>query len=152
METFEIFAEMSIAMLGFSGLMVAISDVSSIVVARVKGLLFFASIAAICSVIPLTGLSLTLCSLVYIVLVLAMNVWSYINFFLNPQAQASKGIYISLTAALISAIIVLTYCIFYKNDLLLDAYIGAISVALLCSGTFFVRMVLFLVSEKGEST
>ena len=56
METFEIFAEMSIAMLGFSGLMVAISDVSSIVVARVKGLLFFASIAAICSVIPLTGL------------------------------------------------------------------------------------------------
>ena len=152
METFEIFAEMSIAMLGFSGLMVAISDVSSIVVARVKGLLFFASIAAICSVIPHYWLSLTLCSLVYIVLVLAMNVWSYINFFLNPQAQASKGIYISLTAALISAIIVLTYCIFYKNDLLLDAYIGAISVALLCSGTFFVRMVLFLVSEKGEST
>ena len=152
MEAFEIFAEMSIAMLGFSGLMVAISDVSTLIVARVRGLLFFASIAAICSALPLTGLSLVLCAFVYIVLVGYMNVWSYSNFFKVTQARASKGIYFVLTSALLVAMSALLYCIFYAADMLYQAYMGALAVVLFCSGTFFVRMVLFLVTEKEGST
>ena len=152
MESFEIFAEMSIAMLGFSGLMVAMSNATSIIVARVKGLLFSASIAAICSVIPLTGLSIVYCSFVYIGLIGYMTVWSYGNFFRNPAANASKAIYFSLNAALLSTMVVLSYSIFLQQSILYHAYLYSICVILFCSGTYFVRMVLFIAAEKERST
>ena len=152
MESFEIFAEMSIAMLGFSGLMVAVSDTTSIITARVKGLLFTASIAVICSVLPLTGLSIVYCSFVYIGLMLYMTIWTYSNFFRNPAANANSTIYVSLNVALLSTMIALLYSIFQHQSILFHAYLYAISITLLCSGTYFVRMVLFIAAEKEGST
>ena len=149
-EAFEIFAEMSIAMLGFSGLMVAISKASTTVVTRVKGLIFFASVSAICSVIPLTGLSLILCAASYIALVSVVIVWGYSNFYRNPAAQANNAIYFSLNGALLSAIVLLSYSIAIAPELLHQAYMYGLFVVLLSSGSYFVRMVLFLVSNEDD--
>jgi uncharacterized membrane protein YqjE len=151
-EGFEIFAEMSIAMLGFSGVMVAISKASATVVTRVKGLIFSASIAAVCSALPLTGLSLVLCSMGYIALVIVLVVWGYSSFYRNPAAQANKVIFFGLNGALLSAIVVLSYSVALAPRSLHQAYMYAIFAALLCSGSYFVRMVLFLVSERDSET
>ena len=151
-EAFEIFAEMSIAMLGFSGVMVAISKASTTVVSRVKGLIFSASVATICSVLPLTGLSLVFCSIGYIALVIALIVWGYSGFYRNPAAQANKVIFFGFNGALLSAIVVLSYSVALAPESLHQAYIYAIFVALLCSGSYFVRMVLFLASERDGAT
>ena len=150
-ETFEIFADMSIAMLGFSGLMVAISKAAATVVARVKGLIFSASVASICAVIPLTGLNLVLCSIGYIALVSVLIVWGYSNFYRNPAAQANRAIFLVLNGAFLSAIVVLSYSIAIAPESLHQTYMYGLFVTLLCSGAYFVRMVMFLVSETVEA-
>ena len=150
-QSFEIFAELSIAVLGFSGITAAIGSQTqqkSFLAARAKGLLFAGGVAAIFSVAPLTDLSLAYCAIGYMCSSSSLLVWAFFGLHRNPQARSSIFIFSIGNAIIITAIGALAYSLALAPELLPKAYVFALSMVLLLAGIFFVRLVLALTSSE----
>ena len=150
-DAFEIFAEVSVAILGFSGMVAVIGDsnnTSPFIAARIRGLLLTSGSAAVSALAPLTGLTLTYCSILLIVIILASQLWG-VWLMMQQAAKPSWTIFFVSLVAMLSAVIWLTYGLVVDPGVLIFGYVFAVSVLLLMSGLFFARMVLAITSEPG---
>jgi hypothetical protein len=148
LSVFEIFAEVSVAILGFSGIVAVIDDsnnTSPFVAARIRGLLLTSGIAAISALAPLTGLALTYCSILLIILIIASQLWG-IWLMRQQAAKPSWVIFFLSLIAMLAAVIWIVYGLVSEPEMLISGYIFTVSVMLLMSGLFFVRMVLAITS------
>ena len=142
---------MSITVLGFSGITAAIGiriHQKAFLAARVRGLLFAAGIASIFSVAPLANLNLIYCAVGYMVFSSSLLIWAFFGLHKNPDAQSSTTVFIGGNSIILSAIVALAYSIAWAPHLLANVYVYALSMMLLLSGIFFVRMVLALASPE----
>lgn len=149
-QIFEILAEVSIAVLGFSGITAAIGSQTrrmGFFAARVKGLLFAAGIASVCSVAPLASLQLFYCSIGYILFATSLLVWAIFGLLRNPDAQTNLGVFVVGNSILLSAIGSLVYALIIAPENLFGAYVYSLCMSLLLAGIFFVRLVLAIVSQ-----
>lgn len=147
--TLEIFAELAVAILGFSGIVAVIGDSKSsrsFVSVRIRGLLLTACVAAVSSIAPLTGLGLAYCSILVVILLLGSQIW---DFWLMKQQAAKPSwtvFYVSLVL-IMAGVCWLILGLVYRPELLVSGYVYSIVVMLLMAGMFFVRMVLEITSE-----
>jgi hypothetical protein len=150
LDTLEIFAELAVAILGFSGIVAVIGDSTSsrpYIVVRIRGLLLTASVAAVSSIVPLTGLGLSYCSILLVILLLGSAIW---GFWLMKQQSANPSwivFYVSQTAILIG-VGWLIVGLAFRPELLVSGYLYSIVSMLLMAGLFFVRMVLAITTES----
>ena len=153
-QNFEIFAELSVAILGFSGLAAVLGDSGSnhaYVAARVHGLLVRACIAAISSILPLTGLNIVYCSMIFIVLLIAAQGWAIFGLMRQKSARPSWVIFFTSLLAMLVGVVVMAYGIIEAPVTLVYGYVYSICVVLFSAGLFFVRMVLAITSlPKGN--
>ena len=153
-QSFEIFAEVSVALFGFSGLAAVVGgskQKQTYISVRIRGLLFTSGVAAICSIAPLTGLNLLYCSVLYIVLLVWTQYWAISGFMRQQSSQASWMIYVPSFTAMVVAVASLLYGILLDPSLLFYAYMYGICVMLVVAGIFFIRMVLSI-STNMEDT
>ena len=153
MESFEILAEVSIALLGFSGIAAVLGGSRAqtrFIAPRIQGLLWTAGIAALCSTAPLAGVDLTLCSILYVVLAICSQYWAITNLMRHPSANASWTIYTFALSGIVAAVGYLCYALIIEPSLLVSAYKYAIYVMMVIAGIFFVRMAI-TVSSADEA-
>ncbi len=149
LDALEIFAELAVAILGFSGIVAVIGDSKSsrsYVAVRIRGLLLTAGIAAVSSIAPLTGVALTHCSILFVILLVGSSSW---GFWLMTQQSANPSwivFYVSQAAILIG-VVWLILGLVYTPEILVFGYMYSIVMMLLMAGMFFVRMVLEITSE-----
>ena len=150
-DSLSIFAELSVAMLGFSGITAVLGNSQSdipFIAGRIRGLLFTSGIAALASILPLTGTSILSSSYIFLVLLASLVVWSLTSFLAIKDYQASLAIGISCLGAIASAMIWLGYSVYTQADTLVSAYAIGISACLLTAGVFFIRVVLSMVDYR----
>ena len=150
-QLFEVFTEVSIAVLGFSGITAAIGSQShkmGFLAARVKGLLFAAGITSVCSVAPLTSLHLFYCSIAYILFATSLLIWAIFGLLRNPDAQSNMVVFVVGNSLMLSAIVSLIYALIVAPENLLVAYVYSLCMSLLLAGIFFIRLVLAIVSPN----
>jgi len=152
LEVLELFAELAVAILGFSGIVAVIGDSTSsrsYIVVRIRGLLLTASVAAISAIAPLTGLGLTYCSIIFVILMLGSALW---GFWLMKQQSANPSwivFSVSQTAILIGVGWLIVGLVL-KPRLLDSGYMYSVTTMLLMAGMFFVRLIL-AISTKTRS-
>jgi hypothetical protein len=148
-QTFEIFAEISVALLGFSGLVAVLGNATqrAFFSTRIRGLLFSSGAAVICSVAPLAKLDLVYCAFLYIGLVIAMQAWAITGLMRSEGARPSWAIYVALLTLSLTAVSGLLYGVFLNTEILHTAYLFGLCVQLFTAAIFFIRLVLATTTE-----
>lgn len=153
--SFEIFAELSVTMLGFSGITAVLGGSqldSPFIIVRIKGLLFCAGVAGVASIMPLAGLTLEHSAYLFELLLLSLMAWNFLGFRSISSHRASLPIFIPLIALLLSSSIFLGYQLYFEASNLTSAYAFGISACLLCAGSYFIRVVLSMIQSRRDST
>ena len=152
-QSYEIFAEISVALLGFASITAAVAGQTrkpEVLTARIKGLLMSATIACVGSIAPLTHLDIIYCAVGYLFLLVIFLVWSGLEFFRNRDAKWNMQIWIVGYSLTISTTGFLLYSLLTATELIHVAYICAICVSLGMAGTVFVRFVLVIISGEEQ--
>jgi hypothetical protein len=153
---FEIFAELSAALLGFSGLMIALRQAKftpESLAARIRGLLYTAGGALVASLLPLINVPLLIACLVLLLIMVSHSSWAIRVWMLNARQLGANPVlgWIFVTASL-PIIAWLGVALFRDIDTQLGAYIAAIGFLLLTSTYNFCRfLMLSLTTERPES-
>lgn len=146
-----VFAEVSIALLGFSGLASALSSISSknraFITIRLKALLFISGSACFGSLAPLTGLAIYYCSIM-LALLTAGTVFKIGRDFLNtPDVSPSPFlVFLSVGWAIVGTIF-LCFALLFNPALIPPAYMFTLSGTILIAILFFIRFVLAMVQD-----
>jgi|OM-RGC.v1.023193261 hypothetical protein len=155
MGRFEILAELSVAVLGFSGLLIAlghdrISD--SLAVTRIRALLYTASASLVASVLPLLNLYLPVAAVFLLLALLMHTIWICVYWLRAIHVSTSKwvGVIFMLAALPISAWLV--FSLLNQGASLGAAYIAGIGYFLLTSIYNFARYLLLSLSEAGNQS
>ena len=152
-ESFEIFAEISVALFGFSGLVAVLGNATqqAFFSTRIRGLLFSAGAAVICSVAPLAKLDLVYCAFLYVGLAVAMQAWAITVLMRTHGARASWTIYFAMLTLSLTAVGALLYGVFRDTEVLHTAYLFGLCVQLFTAAIFFIRMVLATTTELDDT-
>ena len=146
-----VFAEVSIALLGFSGLASALSSVSSknraFITIRLKALLIISGSACFGSLAPLTGLELYYCC-VLLCLLTAGALFKIGHDFLNTAGVAPSPFLAFLTVGWgIAGVIFQLFALIFNPGFVPLAYSFTLSGTITVAILFFVRFVLAMVQD-----
>ena len=145
------FAEISIALLGFSGLASALSAASrknrGFLKIRLKALLIISGSACFGSLAPLTGLDLYYCCLAFALLIVGTVVSTCRDFLNTPDAAPSRILAVICIGWSAIAVIFQSIALALETDMIEVAYMFALSGTIAVSGLFFIRFVLALVQD-----
>lgn len=146
-----VFAEVSIALLGFSGLASALSGVSaknrSFITIRLKALLIISGSACFGSLAPLTGLELYYCC-VLLSLLTAGALFKIGHDFLNATEVAPSPFLVFLTVGwAITGVAFQLFALIFDPNLIPLAYSFTLSGTITTAILFFIRFVLAMVQD-----
>lgn len=146
-----VFAEVSIALLGFSGLASALSSVSdrnrAFITIRLKALLMISGSACFGSLAPLTGLEVYYCSIL-LTLLTAGTVFKIGRDFLGASDVSPSLFLVFLSVGwAIAGIGFQLFTLVFKPALVPVAYAFTLSGMITISILFFIRFVLAMVQD-----
>jgi len=153
-ESLNLLAEISIALLGFSGLMVALGRSSfpeAGIYYRVAGLLGSASIALLASLLPIVNVPFSIAAWFVVLVSASFLSWSFVPFVVQGTATGSNyalAWFNILLGAVITIWLLLSLIpLTGKAEF---AYVGLIGFYLFLGSVFFIRLVLSLNFNKGD--
>ncbi|MEM1434112.1 MAG: hypothetical protein AAGG11_08680 [Pseudomonadota bacterium] len=148
-----VFAEVSVALLGFSGLASALSSVSAknraFITIRLKALLVVSGSACFGSLAPLTELGLYYCCILLTMLT-AGTVFTLGRDFLKASDVSPSPFLVVLTVGwALAAITFQGFALVFDPSLVPVAYMFALSGTITVAILFFIRFVLAMVQDLG---
>ena len=146
----ELIAELSIALLGFSGIVVSLgrSNFSAGGYAsRISALLWTSGLAFVGSILPILKVPLMVSSVVLLVTSVLLLLWATRTFVLGGNLNRTNTIAPLLFGLLSPAVVVsgwLAYCLVADQDSLETSYLAVVGCWLILAASTFVRLVLAL--------
>ena len=146
-----IFAEVSIALLGFSGLASALGSVSqknrTFIKFRLRALLIVSGSACFGSLAPLTGLPLYYCAIAFSLLTAGIVFVLVRSLVSTPDISPSRLLSVLCIGWALAGVGLQGYSLTFKPEWLSVAYMFALSGTITVATLFFIRFVLALVQE-----
>jgi hypothetical protein len=144
MTILEVLAELSVAILGFSGITVVLGHSKFDALSagtRIQGLILSSGIALILSVLPIIGLHLAISSVLAIVLTLSFAFWAIWTIY---RGMFKANVWLTVFAVGVGAAccIWLAYVLAVGRGNLIDPYIALVGFTLLQAAVFYIRVVL----------
>lgn len=147
-----IFAEVSVALLGFSGLASALSHVSeanrAFITSRLRALLLISGAACFGSLAPLTGLPIEYCSILFTALI-AGTIYKIAREFLStPDVAPSLFLVVLSVGWGVAGVGFQTFALVADPGLQPMAYVFTLSGSVAIAIVFFIRVVLAMVQDS----
>ena len=147
-------ADLSIALLGFSGIVVSLGSTNFSEEGyskRIAALLWGSLVAFIGSILPILNVPIVVASMLLISLSTLLLAWATRTFVLGGNLQRTDTIAPLLFGLLTPAIVVaawLAYCVVFDRSMLEYAYLSVVGCWLIVAASTFVRLVLALDFKK----
>ena len=146
-----VFAEVSIALLGFSGLASALGSVSkryrAFTTFRLKALLIVSGSACFGALAPLTGLDITYCAIAFSVLTAGSLYVLSRDLRGTPGVSPSPALAILCIGWAVSGVTLQVYALIFDPAFIPPAYMFLLSGTITVATLFFIRFVLALVED-----
>jgi len=146
------FAEISIAMLGFSGITSAFDRIykrQKNLSVRTMGLLVTSGIAFLASITPIVGLPSVVASIILILLVGVSSSWCIISVFRKPKHSSSVWLVCLDNGSLLCSVGWLILALRSYGSSVNAPYMTTICLLLLAAALLFIRMILAM-GTNGE--
>jgi len=152
LEVLGLFAEVSIAMLGFSGITLAFGRIykrQKSLSVRTMGLLVTSGIAFLASITPIVGLPSVVASIILILLVGVSASWCIISVFRKPEHSSSVWLVCLVNGSLLCSVGWLILALWSDGSSVNAPYMTTICLLLLAAALLFIRMILAM-GTNGE--
>jgi hypothetical protein len=144
MADLELLAELSVAILGFSGITVVLGHSKFDALSastRIQGLILSSGIALILSLLPTIGLNLALSSVLAIALTLSFAMWA-VGMIYRGNFKANIWLTLFFFGVGGACCTWLTYVLIVDRSNLIHPYIALVGFTLLQATVFYIRVVL----------